>query len=173
MENNSNNKIILEMDETTVHKQKKDSMRLLLFSIGNEIYGVDVHSLKEVVQVPQITSVPNVPRFVNGVFNLRGKIVALLDIRSFFGIEKSGSLKDARVIIVDYKGSNVGILVDGINDTVDIEKDLIQPVLPTIRKELADYTVGHAEFSGNIIIILALEKVLKCDIIEKLRGGSL
>jgi purine-binding chemotaxis protein CheW len=167
-----NNKIILESGETTAVKQKKDTLRLLLFSLGREVYGVNVHSLKEVVAVPKLTAVPHVPHFVVGVFNLRGKIVVLLDIRSFFGLEAGGTMKDARIMVVDYHGLSVGILVDRINDTVDIAQELIEPVLPTIKKELVDYTIGHVAYAGNIIIILDLFKVLKCETIENLRSGG-
>jgi len=172
MGHNSEDKIILEPGGDAVLKHKKDTLRLLLFSLGSETYGVEVGSLREVVTVPQITAVPHAPGFVIGVFNLRGKITALLDIRSFFGLETGSVLREARIIVVDYQGSGVGILVDAINDTIEVEKKLIEPVLPTLKQELADYTVGHIEYAGDIIVILSLAKVLKCEAVEKLRSGG-
>lgn len=164
--------IIMETDETEEAPVKKKTLRVLAFTLGGEHYCVDIKQAKSVVRVEALTRVANTPEFIVGVTNLRGEIIPLIDIRYFFGLEHPESDKSARVIVTDVTGSPVGITVDSVADTVDIDEEAIEPPLATLKGKLADYTKGQVQLGNDILILLDLEKILKCDDIERLKSGG-
>ena len=167
-------KIVLEIDQAELveEKAKKKAVRVLAFVIGGENYCVKIKEVKEVIRPARITGVPNSPEFVVGVMNLRGDIIPLLDIRHFFGLAEKERTKDARVVITDATGLLVGILVDSITDTLDIEEETIQPPLSTLRKELAGYTRGQVKIGKDILIFLDFKSIFKSEDIIRLRKGE-
>jgi len=167
-------KVILEVDESEFEEQqkKKDTIRVLAFSLADENYCVDISQVKEVVRIAQVTKFPNVPEFVIGAMNLRGEILSLVDIRYFFGLEQTGKTQSTRVVVTDVIGSLVGIVVDKMKGTLQIEEEAIQPPLATLRGKTSEYTKGQIHFDENILALLDLEKILKCEEIERLRKGE-
>lgn len=166
------NDIIMETDEAEEELVAKKIIRVLAFTLGGEHYCVDIRQAKTVVKVEALTRVPNTPEFIVGVTNLRGEIVPLVDIRYFFGLEHPASDKTARVIITDVTGSLIGVMADSIAETVDIDEESIQPPLATLNEKLAQYTKGQVQLGNNILILLDMEKVLKCEDIERLKNGE-
>lgn len=157
-----------DWDETKVAKKK---VRLLVFMLGDETYCVDVRQAKEVMRMPGTTRVPNVPPFVVGVANLRGEIISILELHYFFGVEPKGKTRDARIIITDVSGENIGLMVDQVKDTLEIEEECIQEPLATLKGKLADCTQGQISLGNDILIFLDLERVLQNDEIRSLRKG--
>lgn len=166
-------KIILEVDgdELTEEKIKKNVIRVLAFGLGGENYCVGMNQAKEVIRIPQITKVPNSERFIVGIINLRGDIISLLDIRSFFNLKEEEKTKQERILITDVSGESVGVMVDNIKGTLEIEEEYIQPPLPTLKGNLSSYTKGQVNLENEILIMLDLAKILKCEEIENLRKG--
>ena len=166
-----NDKIIIEIDDDEYENdvKRKKTVRVLVFSLGGESYGVDIRDTREVIRPKQITSVPGTPAFIVGVMNLRGEIISIVDVRHFFDLKDIEKNRDMRVIITDAAGSSVGVMVDKVEDTIDIEEDAIQPPLATIKGKLAEYTKGQVNTGGEILILLDLGKILKCDEIEQLK----
>jgi len=168
------NKIILEIDEQESINEAKEQIRfirVLVFSLGKESYCLEIKQAKEVVNLSQVTRVPNAPEFVAGIINLRGEIIALLDLHYFFGVEQKEKTQDSKVIITDAAGFNVGLLVDEIDDALDIEESLIQPPLATLNDKLASYTKGNIQIEKRILIFLDLATVLNNPEISNLRKG--
>lgn len=156
------------LEETT----KKDSQRVLVFSLGQEDYAIDVNEAREVFRPERITRVPNTPEFVSGVANLRGQLVPLIDVRHLIGLPAGEMGKDTRAIMTDIRTSPVGVIVDKIKETREIAKEDIQPPLATIKGKLADFTRGEIRLSEGILILLALDRVLSCEDLEDLRKGG-
>lgn len=167
-------KIVIEVDESDLEEEKlkKKTIRVLVFSLGGENYCVGIKDTKEVIRPSQITRVPNAPEFVTGITNLRGEIVTILDVRHFFGLGERKETKEMNVIITDITGGSVGIVVDKVLDTLDIEEEAIQPPLATIKGKMVDYTKGQIQIGGNILILLDLKSILTCDEIERLKKGE-
>jgi len=167
-------KVILEVDDAELaeEKEEKKTVRVLAFSLGDENYCIEISQAKEVIKLVATTRVPNTPSFVVGIANLRGDIITVLDIRYFFGLEKKEKKDEITALITDIGGSSVGIMVDRIEDTVDIEETAIQPPLSTLAGKLAGYTKGQVQIGKNILILLDLAKVLKNEEIESLRKGG-
>ena len=167
-------KIIIEAGENELgeERKKRDAVRMLAFSLGDENYCADIRDIKEVVRITGITRVPGIPWFVIGVMNLRGEIISLIDIRHFFGLRQKELTNESRVIVTDVKGESIGIVVDRIKGALYVEEESVQPTLATIKGKLADYTKGQVKSGDEILALLDLEKILGCEEIEALRGGQ-
>jgi len=153
-------------------KETQPTVRVLAFSLGDENYCVDVHQAKEVIRLPEMTRVPNVPSFVVGVTNFRGQILSILDLHHFFGVEPRGKTRDVRVMVTDVAGELIGLIVDQVNDTLEIEETRIQEPLATLQGNVAGYTRGQISLGNEILIFLDLEKILQSDEIMVLRKGQ-
>ena len=161
-----------EDDELPEDRSQKKTLRVLVFSLGRENYCVDVRQAKEVMKMPETTRVPNVPAFVLGVANLRGEIISILDIHYFFGLEPQGKSQEVRVIVTDLTGEAVGLRVDRVKDTIEIDEDDVQVPLATLKGNLAAYTKGQVARGEEILIFLDFQTVLQCEDIRNLRKGE-
>lgn len=167
-------KIYIESEEEWAcgAKTSGKTLRVLVFALGDENYCIDVRQAKEVIKMPDATRVPNTPAFVVGVANLRGRIVSILDGHYFFSLESKGKPNDARVIVTDVSGEMVGLMVDQVRDTLEIEEASIQEPLATLKGRLAEYTLGQVPMQNDILILLDLEKILRSEDITRLRKGE-
>ena len=174
MTKDKKDKIIIEVDDTEVDEEKKSkkTIRVLSFLLGGENYCVGIAETKEVIRPPEVTRVPTAPEFIVGIINLRGEIISILDIRHFFGLPLKEKTRDMRVIISDVAGSAIGIMVDEVKDTIEIEESAIQPPISTLKGRLAEYTKGQAKIGKSILILLDLKKILRNEEIEALRKGE-
>jgi len=96
---------------------KKDStelLQLVSFMIGDEEFGVDILLVQEIIRMLQVTKVPNSPDFVDGVINLRGRIIPVIDFRCKLGIQRKVHDKDTRIVVVEVSGKTVGFIVDAV-----------------------------------------------------------
>lgn len=173
----SEDKIIIVPDDGDVagaedEASRKKTLRVLTFALGQESYAIALNQAKEVIQPLTITRVPNSPDFIAGVVNLRGEIIAVLDIRHFFGLGEQEKAKDARILITDVTGSYVGVIIDKVKEIIEIEEAAIQPPLVTLRGKLADYTKGEIRIGNDIVVLLDLNKVLNNEAICNLRKGG-
>ena len=171
----SDDKIIIEQEEDDLEiseSSKKPTIRVLRFVLGGEDYCIPVTQVKEVIRVPDVTRIPMSPAFVKGIFNLRGEILTVLDIREFFGLSEPEKITDSRIIVTDAPGYNVGILADSLEGTEDVTEDSIQEPLATLKQELRNYTKGQIQWQERIITLLDIEKVLRCDDIKRLQKGE-
>ena len=164
-------KIVIEVEEglTDEHAFAKKTKRVLVFSLGGENYAIEIAQTREVIRPIQITRVPNTPEFITGIMNLRGEVISIIDIRYFFDLEQKEKTKNIRIIITDVIGEPLGIIVDKVLDTTDIEIDSIQPPLATLKGSLAEYTKGQIKMGKNILILLDLAKIMGAGEIETLR----
>lgn len=167
-------KIIIEADriEPDEKQTRKKTMRILSFLLAGENYSVDIRQAREITKVSYVTGVPNTPSFIIGVMDLRGEIISLIDIRNLLGLTEKLRIEKAAVIVTDIAGSLVGIVIDEIGETLDIEEESIQPPLATIDSKVAEYTKGQVQLKGEILSLLDLGKILKCEEIENLRKGE-
>jgi len=115
---NDNGKIIVELDEDEVYaEENRNTVRMLSFSLGREHYCVDIKDTKEVISMNAVTYVPGAPAFVKGVINLRGEILAVINMGHFFGLEETERQKEAMVIITDVHGFPAGVIIDRVTGT--------------------------------------------------------
>lgn len=137
--------------------------QLVVFDLAGEIYGVDINSVREIIRMQAVTHVPNAPDFVEGVINLRGRVIPILDLRKRFGLRVSDETTDTRVVVVDIAGQNIGIIVDAVIEVLRLGADAIEPASSLITTENSYYIEGIAKLDGKLLILLDLDKVLSTD----------
>ncbi len=138
-----------------------EMMQLVIFKLGEEEFGVDILQVSEIEKLDQgITRVPKAPAFVEGVINLRGEIIPIIDLRKRFNLPAREIGYDSRVIIVDVSGNRIGMMVDSVLEVTRINSSFIEKA-PAITKGVDSYYLsGVAKIDNRLIILLDLEKAL-------------
>lgn len=139
----------------------------LTFKLDNEIYAMDITSVREVLDIIPITKVPQMPHFMCGVINLRGGVVPVVDLRLKFGLKKAESLKETCIVIIevvlDDEQTMLGILVDSVQEVISLEPEQIDPP-PRIGTRLkTEFIRGMGKKDGEFIIILETIKVFSAE----------
>ncbi len=142
--------------------------QLVSFVIENEEFGVDILKVQEIIRTVDITRVPKSPEFVEGVINLRGKIVPVIDLRKRFGMARKDRDNDTRIIVVELIDKVVGFLVDKVKEVIRVEKTVIEPPPELTTSINSSYITGVAKLQDRLLILLDLNKVLSSDEQEKL-----
>jgi purine-binding chemotaxis protein CheW len=129
--------------------------------VGRETYGVPITSLHEIVRLPEITAVPDAPEYMEGVINLRGKIVSVIDLRKRFGQPAPEFHRRNRILVVEHKGRLAGMIVDGASEVLKIPQSDIEPAPAVIEQSGLDCVTGLGKYNGRLIILLDVNKVLE------------
>jgi len=130
------------------------------FRVGRETYGVPITSLHEIVRVPEITAVPDAPDYLEGVINLRGKIVSVVDLRKRFGQPSAGFDRRSRILVVEHRGRLAGMIVDSASEVLKIPDSEIEAAPAMMREGGLDCVTGLGKHKGRLIILLDISKVL-------------
>jgi purine-binding chemotaxis protein CheW len=128
--------------------------------VGRETYGVPITSLHEIVRVPEITAVPDAPDYLEGVINLRGKIVSVVDLRKRFGQPSTGLDRRSRILVVAHRGRLAGMIVDSASEVLKIPESDIEAAPAMMQEGGLDCVTGLGKYQGRLIILLDINKVL-------------
>lgn len=131
------------------------------FRIGQETFGVPIKLVHEIVRVPEITAVPDAPHYVEGVINLRGKIVSVIDLRKRFGEKELERNKKNRILVTDVEGKLVGLIVDTASEVLKIPETEVELPPAVIGEGDVNYVTGLGKLNGRLIILIDLSKVLQ------------
>ena len=134
--------------------------QLVVFDLASEGYGVDIGAVREIIRMQEITRVPKTPEFVEGVINLRGKVIPVIDLRKRFGLHVAEQNKDNRIVVVDIGKQDIGVIVDAVTEVLRISADSVEPPTSVITSADSDYLLGIAKLESRLIILLDLESVL-------------
>lgn len=160
-------------DRTMENKEKKhagETIQLINFRLRNEEFGVDIRSIREITKVTEISHIPEAPSFIQGVTNLRGQVIPVVDLARQFDLALQENLpKSARIVVTEVNGQAVGMLVDEVPEIVKVPVENIKPAPELIQSEVKkDYIKGVAQLQNRLIILLDLEKVLAPQEVEEL-----
>jgi purine-binding chemotaxis protein CheW len=155
----------VEIEEDT----QKD--RFLTFSLEKESYGIDIKYVTEIIGIQSISEIPELPKYVRGIINLRGKIIPVLDVRIRFKKEPKEYNDRTCVIVVDIKGVSIGLIVDRVAEVITIaEEDLVEP--PQLYKGFNNRYIKKIGKIGNEVkLLLDCEKILTDNELEDLCEG--
>jgi purine-binding chemotaxis protein CheW len=131
------------------------------FQVGRETYGVPITSLHEIVRVPEITAVPDAPACMEGVINLRGKIVSVVDLRKRFGKPAPEWNRRTRILVVEHRGRLSGMIVDSASEVLKIPESEIEPAPAMMQEGGLDCITGLGKHNGRLIILLDISKLLE------------
>jgi len=145
---------------------KRDELiQLVSFMLAEEEYGVEVLKVREIIRMPTITKMPNVPQHVEGIINLRGKVIPIISMRRRFGLMENENNNQTRIIIMDVSGSLTGFIVDAVSEVIRIHSSEIQPP-PTmvtsggVGQEFITGVFNHAE---RLLIIMDIDRMFSDD----------
>lgn len=165
--------LLLYEDELYGEKEAREATRqFVAFTLGDEWYGVDVALVREVVALPPISFVPNVPDTIAGVFNLRGNIVSVTDLKKVFGLSQSttgsergaggeGGHSHGRVVVIESAGVATGLMIDSSGEAMEIPLSKIQPLVMTLQDDKGELMEGQAEMNGRLIALLDAKKLIE------------
>jgi len=148
------------MAEIKNDNKGNELLQLVSFAIGQEEFGVDILKVQEINRMINITQVPNSPHYVDGVINLRGKVIPIIDLRTRMGIARKQRDKDTRIIVVELEGKTVGFVVDSVSEVLRIPASITEPPPVLTMGVNTEYITSVAKLDDRLIILLDLEKVL-------------
>jgi len=137
--------------------------QMVLFELGTETYGLDIAAVDGIIRMQPITKVPKAPFYVEGVINLRGRVIPVIDIGKKFGFEKTEETKSNRIVVINIKDTTLGIIVDAVTEVIRVPTDSIDPVSDIVTSGQSDYLLGIAKLPDKMVILLALDKLLSRD----------
>ena len=142
--------------------------QLVVFKVGTEEFAVDIMLTKEVVLMREITPVPETEAYVEGVMNLRGSLVPVLDFRKRLRAFRTTEHSDHRIIIANLDGRTAGLIVDGASEVIRVSEDMIEPVPHLISEMGAGYVEGVVHVNDRFITLIDLRKALTGEIVGEL-----
>lgn len=139
--------------------QRAQELQLVIFRLGNEEYGLPITKVQEINGLVPITKLPQTPSFMEGVINLRGRIIPVIDLRKRFQLKVTDHSEDTRIIIIDVKGQTVGIMVDGVSEVVRMPGANVEPPPPAFILD-AKYIDGVGKLDDRLLILLDIDNIL-------------
>jgi len=136
-------------------------LQVVGFRVGRETFGVPISLVREIVRVPEITSVPNAPEYIEGVINLRGRIIPVVDLRKRFGDKAPAPSKKNRVVVVEMETRAIGLLVHSASEVLRILPSEIEAPQNVFQEGELNYITGVGKLKGRLVILLDLNKILQ------------
>ncbi len=161
------------MAEIAKQEGVKELLQLVSFIIGEEEFGVDILRVQEINRMLNITQVPNSPSYVDGVINLRGKVIPVIDLRSRFGMERKAHDKNTRIIVVELTGKIVGFVVDAVREVLRISKSVTEIPPETVTQNIgSSFITSVAKLEDRLLILIDLEQILSIEEKSELERAS-
>lgn len=136
-------------------------LQIVGFRIGRETFGLPIDIVREIVRVPEITSVPNAPDYIEGVINLRGRIIPVVDLRKRFGEKSFVPDKKNRIVVVELETRAIGLLVNSASEVLRLPPSEIEEPHNVFKEGELDYITGVGKLKGRLVILLDLHRVLQ------------
>ncbi len=136
-------------------------LQVVGFRIGRETFGLPISIVREIVRVPEITSVPNAPDYIEGVINLRGRIIPVVDLRKRFGQKSVEANKKNRIVVVELGPRAFGLIVNSASEVLRIPPSEIEEPNNVFQEGELDFVTGVGKLRGRLVILLDVSKILK------------
>ena len=136
-------------------------LQIVGFRVGRETFGVPISLVHEIVRVPDITAVPEAPDYVEGVINLRGRIISVIDLRKRFGEREISPNKKNRILVVEVEGRMFGLIVDAASEVLKVPEAEIDLPPNVFEEGELNYVTGVGKLRGRLIIMIDLNKILQ------------
>ena len=157
-------------DTTLTNQENEDTQKdkYLTFHLAGENYGIEIQFVIEIIGILNITDVPDMPVFIRGVINLRGKVVPIMDVRARFGLEDRDYDDRTCIIVVNIDGTEVGLVVDEVSEVMDIPEANVEPAPRTSKNNEDSYIQGMGKVNTDVKILLDVHKLLFAGEMQKL-----
>lgn len=154
-------------------KMKAKEVQVVVFRLGVEEYGLDITQVKEIIRLQNITPVPKSPQFIEGVINLRGQVIAVMDISERFNLKKKARTEKARIVITEVKENSLGFIVDEVPEVLRIPESNIEPTPEMFDSQIHhEFIRGVGKVRDRLIILLNVDKILSLEEIKQVSETS-
>jgi purine-binding chemotaxis protein CheW len=136
-------------------------LQLVGFRIGKETFGVPINLVHEIVRLPEITAVPDAPDYIEGVINLRGKIISIVDLRKRFGESEIEASRKNRILVAEIDRKMVGLIVDAASEVIRLPETEIEAPPEVFQESEVKYVTGVGKLHGRLVILVDLTKILQ------------
>ena len=137
----------------------RDLLQLVSFHVGDEEFGLDILRVQEIIRIQALTRVPNSPGFVDGVINLRGKVIPVIGLRKRFGLQELAHGKQTRIVVTEVRGTVLGFIVDSVSEVLRIPADTVEPP-PRLGKVEREYVSGVGKLEDRLLILLDVDRLM-------------
>ena len=135
-------------------------LQVVTFNLGREEFAVPILQIQEINRLVDITKVPKSPEFVEGVINLRGKVIPIIDLRKRFGLLHAELCKDSRIVVVNMDSRMIGLIVDSVSEVLRLSQSAIELPPPIVAGIDSEYIKGLGKLDGRLLILLDLNRIL-------------
>ncbi len=148
-----------------------NTIQVIIFSLGEERYGVEISQVKEIILPTQITRIPNVPAFVEGVLNLRGQIAVIVNLRKRLGKEPKKNDENTRIIVIEYGNSTIGMMVDSVSEVKYLSSKNIEEIPRFLAlKEESKFLKGVGKLEDGLLTLMDLKELFSEDELKEIQG---
>ncbi len=133
--------------------------QLVSFQLGDEVFAIDILGVQEIIRMLEITPVPNAPHYVEGVVNLRGKVIPIINLRDRFGLPETEPTKDTRIVVVEVGHMILGFIVDSVEEVLRLSEKCIESPPPNGRGGAEECHKGVGRVNGSLVLLLDLERL--------------
>jgi purine-binding chemotaxis protein CheW len=151
-------------------RRARERRGILTFAAGNEVYGVEILAIREIIKLREITEVPRAPRFLLGVVTVRGLVLPVVDLRLRLRLDAAPLSRQARILVVMHKGERYGLLVDDVRGVVRFADNQIEPPPPSLAPSEAPFLAGIGRYpeegEERMVILLSLDALLGFDVVR-------
>ena len=148
---------------------ESELLQLVTFAISEEEFGIDILKVQEIIRIMDITKVPGSPPHVEGVINLRGRVIPVIDLRRRFGMEPRAHDSHTRIIVLELHGMIVGFVVDGVSEVLRIQSNTVEPPPAVVAGLESEYIKGVGKLDDRLLILLDLDKLLSSEEMRAIR----
>jgi len=142
-----------------IQNNNDEQIQLVSFNLGQEEFGIDILKVQEINRMVEITKVPQAPSYVEGVINLRGKVIPVIDLRRKFSLEASEYDKNTRIVVADVSGHVIGMVVDAVSEVLRIPRSTIEPPPEIVTSLDSEYISGVVKLDEKLLIFLDISKI--------------
>ena len=143
-----------------VKTESTELLQLVSFTLNEEEFGIDILMVQEIIRMLQITKVPNSPDFVDGVVNIRGRIIPVVDLRCKLGMPRKEHDKETRIVVVEVSGKTIGFIVDAVTEVLRIPSSIIEAPTEIIAGVNSEFIKAVGKLEDRLLILIDLEKIL-------------
>lgn len=147
-------------------------LQVVVFRLGDGVFGAEISQVKEIIKMTEITRMPSAPEFVEGIINLRGDVMTIMDLRKRMGAVAAETSDQTRIIVVERSGFTLGLIVDSVREVITLKERDIESASRAKSKYDSDYVRGVAKLPGGLLILLDLTKILSEKELNRIKAMS-
>ena len=137
--------------------------QFVIFELGGETFGINIADVESIIKMQTIAKVPHAPDFVEGVTNLRGVILPVIDLKKRFGLDATEITRETRIVVAAINNMKVGMIVEAVSEVLTIDDTAIEPTPPMVSSVDTAFIIGIAKLHASLVILLDLSMVLSVE----------